>query len=352
MNLGLKMTKKKEEFNLEEKLLHENNFLKRENRRLMNRLLDENSFIERTRDVMASIKPPKKFKRPQPPKNINYQKQELVVLFSDCQIGEKVDLKETQLGEYNIDIFEQRVRRYYELIMKTIDRHRLTTPISNVHIFMLGDIVEGEQIYRGQGSRITDDLMTQFFRGKNIVSRFISDVSSNFDEVYIDAVAGNHGRVFRKDEGKFYVNWDYMMYRYMEDTLNNHKNIKWNIPMSWWTIAEVQNWKFYLTHGDDLIRYMGIPWYSMERMDNRELKMLQMTNQSYNHMVIGHHHQALMWDCGPGERIVNGSFSSANFYAAKKLHLMTKPKQIIFGVHPEWGITFRYIMNLENLENE
>lgn len=332
--------------NSESRLKHENKLLKRTNKKLEGRLLDEDAFIERTKDVIASIKPPRKFR-----KIIykgDYKPQSLVVLFSDAQIGEKVDLEETQLGEYNIEIFKKRVENYYDSIMSITDRHRKTTPINDLHIFMLGDIVEGSQIYRGQGSRITDNLMDQFFKGKDIVSRFVSEISGNFEKVNISCVAGNHGRVGRKDEERFYVNWDYMMYKYMADTMKNHKNLEWNIPKSWWTISKVQNSKFYLTHGDDLVRYMGIPWYSMERMDNRGTKMLQLIGEDYNHLVMGHHHQAVMWDGGPGERIVNGSFSSANYYAAKKLHLMTKPKQIIFGVHPDKGISFRYILDLTN----
>lgn len=317
---------------------------------LEERLLTEEDFVERTKECMARIEPLKPYKRID--YKTQYEPQSLVVLFSDAQIGEKIDLKETQLGEYNIEIFKKRVENYYGSIMRIVDRYRKTTPINDANIFFLGDMVEGEKIYRGQGARITDDLMTQFFKGKDIVSKFISEMSANFEKVNCHCIAGNHGRAVgeKKDEAKFYVNWDYLMYNYMRDTLKEHKNLEWNIPMSWWTIAQVQNDKFFLTHGDDLMRYMGIPWYSMERMDNRESKMLQMVGKDYNHMVVGHHHQAIMWDGGPGERIVNGSFSSANYYAAKKMNLMTHPKQIIFGVHPDKGISFRYIIDL-NKEN-
>ena len=317
---------------------------------LEQRILDEEEFIIKTKECMSTIKPLLPYKRPE--YKTKYAPQDLVILFSDAQIGEKVDLKETQLGEYNLDIFKKRVQNYYSSIMRIVDRYRKTTPIDNVNIFFLGDTVEGERIYRGQGSRITDDLMIQFFTGKEVISRFIADICANFDKVKCYGICGNHGRAVgeRKDESKFYVNWDYMMYRYMEETLKEHKNLKWDIPMSWWTIADVRGQKFYLTHGDDLVRYMGLPWYAFERMDNREVKMLQMVGKEYHHIVIGHHHQAMFWDAGPGERIVNGSFSSANYYAAKKLHLMTNPCQLIFGVHKDKGITFRYKISLNKSE--
>lgn len=326
-------------------LQHQLRKLKRDNNALKEQLLTENHFIERTRDVVAGIAPPKRYPTP-PLVTKQYSPQSLVILVSDCHIGEEIDRDETGLAEYNIDIFEHRMQRYYESIMSIVNRYRLTTPMPDAHIFMLGDMVEGEQIFRGQMARIECDVMEQFFRGKAIISRFVSEISANFDLVRVCCVAGNHGRPGRKGETKFYVNWDYLMYRYMQDALKNHSNITWNIPKSWWTIEEIRGQRFYVTHGDDLVRYMGIPWYSLERYDAREVKMLRVVDKAYDHMVIGHHHTAFEWDCGPGWRIANGAFTSGGIYPAKRLQLMNLPHQWIFGVHNERGITFRYPLKL------
>lgn len=326
-------------------LQHQIRNLKRENNTLKEQALTEEHFIERTRDVVAGITPPKRYPAPSLVTK-KYSPQSLVILLSDCQIGEEIDQDETQLAEYNIDIFERRMQQYYETIMSIVNRYRLTTPMPDAHIWMLGDMVEGEQIFRGQAARIECDVMEQFFRGKAIISRFASEIGANFDSVSISCVAGNHGRIGRKGETKFYVNWDHMMYRYMEDTLADHGNITWNIPKSWWTVVEVRGQRFYLTHGDDLIRYMGVPWYSLERYDAKETKLLRMVGQTYDHIVIGHHHTAFEWDSGPGWRIANGAFSSGGLFPAKRLQLMNLPHQWIFGVHNEHGITFRYPLKL------
>ena len=327
-------------------LQHQVRNLKRENNALKEQSLTEEHFIERTRDVVAGIVPPKRYPAPTLVTK-KYSPQSLVILLGDCHIGEETDQDETGLvAEYNIGVFERRMERYYSTIMSIVNRYRLTTPIAVAHIFMLGDMVEGEQIYRGQAARIECDVMEQFFRGKAIICRFLSEISANFDSVNISCVAGNHGRTGRKDETKFYVNWDYMMYRYMQDMLGDHGNIAWNIPKAWWTIPEIRGQRFYITHGDDLIRYMGIPWYSLERYDAKETKILRMVGKKYDHIVVGHHHTAFEWDSGPGWRIANGAFSSGGLYPAKRLQLMSFPHQWIFGVHEEHGITFRYPLKL------
>lgn len=326
-------------------LQHQIRNLKRANKALKEQVLTEDQFIERTRDVVAGITPPKCYPAPTLVTK-QYSPQSLVILLSDCHIGEEVDRDETHLAEYDIDTFERRMRVYYDSIMSIVNRQRLTTPMPDAHIFMLGDMVEGEQIFRGQAARIECDVMEQFFQGKAIISRFVSEISANFDSVNISCVAGNHGRMGKKGETKFYVNWDYMMYRYMRDTLGNHSNIAWNIPKSWWTIPEVRGQRFYITHGDDLVRYMGMPWYALERYDAKETKILRMVGEVYDHIVIAHHHTAFEWDSGPGWRIANGAFSSGGIYPGKRLQLMSFPHQWIFGVHEERGITFRYPLKL------
>jgi len=67
----------------------------------------------------------------------------------------------------------------------------------------------------------------------------------------------------------------------------------------------------------------------------------------FDYIVMGHHHQAIQWDRPWGERIVNGSFSSGNPFAAKRLQLATRPTQLMFGVHPEQGVSFRYLIRLD-----
>ncbi|MDD5012612.1 MAG: hypothetical protein PHQ66_03135 [Candidatus Nanoarchaeia archaeon] len=330
------------------KLEHELSYLQRENKSLKGKRLDEEKLIAQFKDSLIRLKPEK----PYVPKKINYSQhsgQELVLLFSDCQIGEKIDYEETPFGEYNSDIFRKRLNLLYDGVIGITERHRKDTPINKLNIFMLGDIVDGEKIFRGQSARVDSNVVDQFFTGAESISNFLHSLENHYQKIHVSCVAGNHGRVDeKKDSNKFYVNWDYLIYKTIQEKFKGHKNITFHVPKTWFNIEEVSGWKFYITHGDDIQRYMQIPWYGLERYDGKEMKLMQSIDKTYDYLCVGHLHVPFQWDAAVGERFCNGSFSSGNHFAAKKLQASTRPTQLMFGVHPERGVSFRYLLRLDS----
>ena len=55
------------------------------------------------------------------------------------------------------------------------------------------------------------------------------------------------------------MNWDYVVMKMLEHTLKDVPNVTMDIDKVWWKIVSIFKWKFYMEHGDDLIRYMGVP---------------------------------------------------------------------------------------------
>ena len=313
---------------------------------------DEDKLVEELKGMQSIVKPLKPYSRPK--RDSTHKDQDLVLLFGDCQLGEKIQVKETGYKPYNIDIFKQRLDFLYESVMNITDRHRKDFNIPNLNIFMLGDIVEGSKIFRGQGSRIETDEVEQMFEGQEMISNFLRSLARNYDHISVPCVYGNHGRVAdRKDQDLGYVNWDYLVYRNMKQILSGVKNIDIKVDKSWWRIEEVGGWKFHMEHGDRIKRYMQIPWYGAERNDNRTFKMMSDIGKeigkdyAYDYYVFGHHHVPWECDANRGERICNGTFSSGNPYAMRDLKVTARPTQKLFGVHPEVGISFRYNIRLD-----
>lgn len=331
-------------------ITHQLKFYKQRTKHLQKIVNDRDWLIDSMKDSLSVLKSPPKYEIPLSDKGAS--EQEVVALFSDFQAFEKIERDETNAFEYNFDIFTQRFHYYLDRIVRITNLHRKSFPINKLHVFGLGDYLEGEDIYFGQSARIESNIIKQFFDTTDLMARGFSELSRHYDTIYVTWLTGNHGRVFKKGQEKWYVNWEYVMGRYLQMMLRDHKNIILDVPMSWWTIKEVLNWKFYLTHGDELIRYMGVPWYSFERMDNRTAKLMQALGEMYHYMIIGHHHEALEWDAAVGERICNGSFNMGNPLALKKLKLMTRPTQKIFGVHKDHGISFRYNVRLDDEERD
>lgn len=346
-----RLTLEEELSNLKQEKLqleHEFGYISRENKHLKDLRLDEKKLIQQVSSSLIRLKPEQQYIS----KNIKYSQhseQELVLLFSDCQIGEKIEHNETPFGEYNSDIFKKRLNLLYEGVVGITERHRKDTPIKNLNIFMLGDIIDGEKIFRGQHARIDSNVVDQFFTGLDSITNFLYSLEKHYNKIHISCVAGNHGRIDeKKDSNKFYVNWDYLIYNFLGRIFQEHKKMSFNVTESWFNIEKVNGWEFYLTHGDDIQRYMQIPWYGLERYDGKVMKLMQSIGKKYTYLCIGHMHVPFQWDAAVGERFCNGSFSSGNHFAAKKLQSTTRPTQIMFGVHPERGISFRYLLRLDS----
>lgn len=346
---ALNIDKKKKEVlmkNNDEKLKYELKFYKQKYGEEKHKRLSEEKLLEQLKTVLSVQKPLKHLYKP--PKKKIHAPQEAILLFSDCQVGEKIQKKETGFLEYNIDIFAQRLNKLYSSLLNIIARHRKDHPIYNLNIFMLGDIVEGRKIFTGQSARITTDIVEQMFKGQALIANFLRSLAPHFQKVKIWCIPGNHGRVGEKrGEELAYVNWDHILYRNLEQILSQINNIHFNINQQWWQIVDIFGWKFYLEHGEMLKKYWGISWYSMERRDNRILQMMRSLKRDYDYYIVGHLHESFEWDKGRGERIGNGAFVSGNPFAMRELGLITRPTQKLFGIHKEVGITWRYNIRLD-----
>lgn len=306
---------------------------------------NDERFIEEIKSALHVVQPLKPYKYARTPKK--HKEQELVLLFSDCQIGEKIQKKETGYRDYDIEEFGKRLKSLYTSVLNITDRHRKDCDINTLNIFTLGDIVEGRAIFRGQSSRVTNDVVEQMFRGQEMIANFIRNLAKHYKKVKVPCIPGNHGRVGMKDEELAWVNWDYVIYRNLEQILKRVKNVEFDVDKKWWKIVSVQGWRFYMEHGDRIKKYWSIPWYGLERGDNRVLKMMRALGKDYDYFIIGHHHVPFEWDANRGERICNGTFSSGNPYAMRDLKVVARPTQKLFGVHKDVGITFRYNIRMD-----
>jgi len=309
--------------------------------------IKEEDMIEDLRGMLSVAKPLKAL--PRAKLKTKHKQQEAVLLFSDAQIGERTQKKETGYVDYNVDIFKKEVERLYTSILNILERHRKDCPIEKLNILMLGDVIEGTgNIFRGQGSRIETDVVEQVLTyGIPIITNFIRSMARYFKEIYVPCIVGNHGRIRNKGEDLAYVNWDYVCYQFIKQVLSDIPNVKIEADKCWWKIVDIQKWKFYLEHGDAVQRYMRMPWYGMQRSDGETLMMMQSMKKTYHYYIMGHHHEPFEWDRPVGERICNGTFARGNAFAMRYLKSTVRPTQKFFFVHPEIGITARYNIRLD-----
>lgn len=275
--------------------------------------------------------------------------EEAVLLFSDAQIGEEIKLEETNgFGEYNISIFKNRL----DLLMNTVrsigEKH--LPGVRKLNIFMLGDNVDGLGIYRGQDHHLDILVVDQLIVGAHALSEQLINLLQSYDEIEIWGIVGNHGRIGKKGEYPTTVNWDYALYKMLEMLLKEYADrIKWIIPKSNWTIANVKDHNFLLLHGDTIKGWNGLPYYGIDRADSRLTKMLSAHGKSFRYLCLGHHHNPADIDSPNGEKILNGTMVGGSDFSINLLHTSSRPSQWFFGVD-EKGITWRYKIYLDQSE--
>ena len=298
------------------------------------------------REAMASLPPAH---LPEfTPIETTFDDEHVGLIISDCQVGQVVDPEETGgLGEYNIQVFKRRAKYLTKSVRKITSIHKRAYNLPVLHVFVLGDIVENEVIFRGQKDYIDADVVSQLFVAADELSMMLLELAQDYERVEVYCVGGNHGRTGKKGEGRTWVNWDYIAYQFMAEKLKNQERIRFHIPKSWFMLVGIFDWHFLLMHGDDIKSWNAIPYYGFDRADARWTKLLQARGQKFDYFLIGHHHNQAQIDSPVGEKIVNGCWPGGSQYSLKSLNTANRPSQLFFGIHPRHGITWRYKLNLE-----
>lgn len=277
------------------------------------------------------------------PKSFKYEgkpsEETAFLLLSDTQIGKKTK-------SYNIRKFEKRLESLKSGMMKIITPLRTFRPINKLVIGLNGDIVDGESLYPSQNiDGIDVRILDQIFSvGLPRLAEFILFCLANFDEVTIYAVRGNHGKnVTRRDSSRT-TNWDLVLYKALEAITANQKRLKWNIAIEdWKNIFRIYNHKFLMAHGDQFKAHFQFPYYSM---GTKSIKWADLYGAKF--FLYGHWHSIHTgWRLSTIQIFVNGSFVSDDDFGEEVVGAASFPEQLLFGVHPKQGITWRYRISLD-----
>lgn len=325
---------------------------KEQERKLLNRLLKERGTTELIVETFEEGMKAYEWMDIQPPKPVyikEKESEEALLLFSDAQIGQRIDPKETQgFGEYNIQIFQDRMDKLVDRMRTITESQKLASNIETLNIFMLGDNVDGIGIYRGQEHHLDALVVEQLLVGAEKIAESLVQLLGTFDQIKVTGIVGNHGRIGRKGENPTHVNFDYLLYKMLEKMLQNYsERITWTIPKSNWILQEILGNGFLLLHGDTIRAWNGIPYYGIDRADARLTKMLQAHGKTYKYLCLGHHHNPGDVDSPNGEKILNGTMVGGSEYSINQLHTTSRPSQWFFGVNKKEGITWRYKILLD-----
>jgi len=267
-----------------------------------------------------------------------------VAVFADWQMGKVT-------ASYSTEVLEKRIELYTEKLLEITEIQRLHHNVDELHVWLLGDIVEGEEIFAGQSHLIDSGLYRQVgINGPRILSKFLTTALENFKKVHVIGIIGNHGAVggkLRKVHDPE-TNMDRLLYKILELIFIKEDRITFNIPdgrgeRNWYAIDNIGDYSSLLIHGDQLpspAQYYGYYKKVMGWKDGA-------IPEHFNDVFMGHYHQQFKMTIGSSILRVSGSPESSNTYAQEYFSSMSRPCQHLMFIHPEHGVTSEYSIWLD-----
>jgi hypothetical protein len=328
-----------------------NDFLRTENRRLA-RLADKYKNIkdetvlavyQAAHDAFSNFEMPE-VKYAGPNKKQKGTPETAVAVFADWQLGKVT-------ATYNSDVLAQRIELYTEKMIEIVNIQREHHNVDNLHVWLLGDIVEGEEIFPGQSHLLDAGLYRQVgIYGPEIMCKFLTEALKHFKHIHVTGVIGNHGavggRARRQHDPE--TNMDRLLYKIVQLMFKNEPRITFNIPdgrgeRSFYAVDRIGNYSTLLIHGDQMPSPSAFHGYYKKVMGWKDGAI----PEQFEDVFMGHYHQQVKVTIGSGLLRISGSPESSNTYAQEFFSSMSRPCQHLMFVHPENGITSEYSIWLD-----
>jgi hypothetical protein len=189
----------------------------------------------------------------------------VITIISDGHGEEKVDPETiNSINEYNMEIAEERIRRYFARVLYMVRVLRKGGLIIN-HLVLgvLGDMITGhihpENVENNLASPTEATMFIQGLISDGI--KFLSE-DGDFNSIKVVMIRGNHSRTTqRKRFATGYKNsFEWMMYtqinKLFKQELQGFDNVEFIIPKGEFAYVDVYNTTNSFSHGDHF-RYMG-----------------------------------------------------------------------------------------------
>lgn len=275
------------------------------------------------------VKPPKPDARKSP--------EVAVAMLGDWQLGKVTPT-------YNSAVCERRIAQMGDKVTLLTDIQRADHPVNDLHVWLLGDMIEGVTVFPGQAWQVDASLYRQItIDGPRILGNFLRQMLSRFQRVHVTAIIGNHGRFGRHGEYDPESNGDRMLYRIVQQLLASEKRLTWTIPdgqgeRHWYAIDTIGKYSCLLFHGDQFGgRMMGtLTRIGIQRkVGGWKSGAIQ---EPFKDVAFGHWHILEEFAISSAIARCNGSTESYNTFAQEALAAMSPPSQRLMFVHPGHGI--------------
>jgi hypothetical protein len=282
--------------------------------------------------------------------------EDIVILISDVHVGAWVNPAATGgLGEYSYKVFVRRLERLTSAvfsILKYMPHH-----VPRIHVVFVGDIVDGGRIFKGHARQtdliVAKQLTHAYERFKNFVE-VIAGIEGV--EVIVSTVPGNHGRIGDKGELSPIDNFDWLLGWFLRERFEGVKNVRFNLPETWWMLLKVRETGFHVSHGDAFRSWAGIPFYGALRYKQKLRELMHETfaksddgePPDFDAILCAHHHEVAYFN----NIYMNGTWVGGSEYSLKDLQVGGPPYQLMLGVHDVHGVSWTRKLVLADPKNK
>jgi hypothetical protein len=325
-------------------------------KRKYEKALREQAAVDRLVELAQELAPKSYLPRPdvvQTPRSNSGKSQSAVLFLSDTHVGQVIHPEQTMgFGEYNFDMFLARLK-FYEEAVTSIIRDHTNTRIDELVLVMGGDMLHGALNHAAEVAQ-HHTLFSQWFGAGHAFAQFIRNLAPFVPHVRVVCTVGNHtrwGNQHKMPTDNRFSNLDSFVYSYTEALTKDLSNVKWSIDAQPVSLFDVQGFKFHLSHGDQLRggdRALGIPNHAVGRMVSSTAQLFGKDGQASPHYyLVGHLHRGIVLPHARGSFIVNGGFPGVDGFGLASGFSPIDPKQVFFLVHPKYGKTATYDIELK-----
>jgi hypothetical protein len=326
-----------------DKLKMENKVLKKENKEYAELFASRQMFIDSIREVTSVPVEISEYEVAHQPDG--RPEESCIIPIFDQQYGQQVTKSDTpgDKGEYNTEIFDQRLERWVDAATGIIGKRAKGYNIKELIIPLGGDQVEGDEIFAGQAWQLQitppeqvwqlSEKMT--YALKKIIKFAKEEVGVEYIALY--GVDDNHGKVGGKRSGArpSVYSWNWLFQQILFDRLQGEPINEMACEPGGALFFYCAGHEFQLIHGHQIKGWGGIPYYGINKFESKSIRL---HNRAYKYLLMGHIHQPAEISNGAAETIVSGDWVGPNNLSGQ-IVAASRPQQKVIFVSDRWGVS-------------
>jgi len=262
-------------------------------------------------------------------------------------------LSDTQCGKitksYDTTVCEERVLKCVSKTAYIAELRRSIARVDELHLYLGGDMIEGEDIFPHQAHEIDSSVFEQaVLNFPRIAVKAILRALETFPKVRVYCVTGNHGRNGpRSTRSSPRTNWDGVAYETIRAIMlgtSEHPRrdladrLSIEIAEDFWIVDRVFDWGNLMVHGHQIGGgFAGFPWYGAGK---KAWGWIDAIEEKWDYLFFGHFHTLASATLNHRRFYANGTTESDNGFAKEQLAAAGDPCQRLMFMDAKHGVVY------------